>query len=270
MEVSKGTTATFTITANEGYSIERVAVDGTDIGTTTTYTFSNVQDDHTISVVFATANVAENLDELTIQGRFVHAFTGAPLPNIPMKHLVPPSTLYSTFMQSDANGEFTFMVNTQDIAPTKSKPYTYYGVSCYMSGVSSGLAVITRNEDNSLMLGRNPFDLIPPGSLYINPITTRNINLGNIPLWPSKKIIINSDISVKFKVEYPEERSSLGNTLYKTAHVLSATVPLDYDTVVKLTDEAGNVYTSPAYRYSRDAGCSDAVLTFSNGVFTWQ
>jgi hypothetical protein len=43
----------FTITADAGYHIVDVLVDGVSIGATTSYTFVNVQGNHTISATFA-------------------------------------------------------------------------------------------------------------------------------------------------------------------------------------------------------------------------
>jgi hypothetical protein len=39
----------FTFSAKPGYSISRVLVDGLEVGTTSYYTFSNVQGDHSIA-----------------------------------------------------------------------------------------------------------------------------------------------------------------------------------------------------------------------------
>ena len=50
--VAQGTSKTFTITANSGYAVDTVTVDGTSQGAITTYTFSNVQAAHSISATF--------------------------------------------------------------------------------------------------------------------------------------------------------------------------------------------------------------------------
>jgi hypothetical protein len=50
--VSVGANQTYTITANCGYNITDVLVNGSSVGAVTTYTFSNVQVDQTIQVVF--------------------------------------------------------------------------------------------------------------------------------------------------------------------------------------------------------------------------
>ncbi|MBI3193461.1 MAG: hypothetical protein HYZ34_03215, partial [Ignavibacteriae bacterium] len=51
--VYNGATQQFTFTANTGYHVDSVIVDGVNIGSTTSYTFENVTANHTIQVVFA-------------------------------------------------------------------------------------------------------------------------------------------------------------------------------------------------------------------------
>jgi len=55
VSVFSGESKEFTITANSGYSISSVTVDGMSKGVITSYTFSNVAEEHTISATF-TAN----------------------------------------------------------------------------------------------------------------------------------------------------------------------------------------------------------------------
>ena len=51
-QVYKGDSQTFTITADSGYHIEDVLVDGASVGAVSSYTFDDVAADHTISVTF--------------------------------------------------------------------------------------------------------------------------------------------------------------------------------------------------------------------------
>lgn len=50
--VTEGTDQTFTITPNNGYHIEDVLVDGVSVGAVRSYTFTNVQANHTITATF--------------------------------------------------------------------------------------------------------------------------------------------------------------------------------------------------------------------------
>lgn len=52
VEVTEGESKTFTITADEGYEIATIKVDGADVTVETSYTFTNVTADHTIAVTF--------------------------------------------------------------------------------------------------------------------------------------------------------------------------------------------------------------------------
>ena len=54
--VYHGTNQTFNITPNSGYKITGVTVDGTNVGAVTTYTFTNVTANHSISAAFADAS----------------------------------------------------------------------------------------------------------------------------------------------------------------------------------------------------------------------
>lgn len=56
VSVTEGESATFTITANDGYEVSDVKVDGTSVGKRTSYTFENVDAAHTIEATFAFAN----------------------------------------------------------------------------------------------------------------------------------------------------------------------------------------------------------------------
>lgn len=56
VSVTEGESATFTITANDGYEVSDVKVDGTSVGKRTSYTFENVTAAHTIEATFAFTN----------------------------------------------------------------------------------------------------------------------------------------------------------------------------------------------------------------------
>jgi flagellin-like protein len=53
VQVTQGQSRTFTITPNTGYQVSSVIVDGVSVGAVTSYTFNNVQADHTISASFS-------------------------------------------------------------------------------------------------------------------------------------------------------------------------------------------------------------------------
>jgi len=59
VKVNAGASQTFTLTPATGYAVDAVLVDGTSVGSVTTYTFSNVSVSHTISATFKAASVVK-------------------------------------------------------------------------------------------------------------------------------------------------------------------------------------------------------------------
>ena len=59
VEVVEGADQAFSITANEGYEIESLKVDGAVVSTATSYTFTNVRAAHTIEATFKQKNTVE-------------------------------------------------------------------------------------------------------------------------------------------------------------------------------------------------------------------
>jgi hypothetical protein len=84
--VNSGGSQTYTITPATGYTVSSVLVDGTSVGAVTTYTFSSVIENHTISATFAavpigsigtlTVGSAPGDASATIQGAYNAAVTG--------------------------------------------------------------------------------------------------------------------------------------------------------------------------------------------------
>ena len=52
VEVKEGADQTFTITADEGYEIENLKVDSSDVSAASSYTFNNVTEEHSIEAIF--------------------------------------------------------------------------------------------------------------------------------------------------------------------------------------------------------------------------
>lgn len=61
--VAKGGSKTFTFTPDEGYTVGNVTVDGVSMGRCSSYTFTNVQADHTISVTFMQGSAPADPDD---------------------------------------------------------------------------------------------------------------------------------------------------------------------------------------------------------------
>jgi uncharacterized repeat protein (TIGR02543 family) len=66
VSVEEGTDQTFIITANTGYVVSDVLVDGASVGAVSSYTFSNVTADHTITVSFESTTGIDKTDQETV------------------------------------------------------------------------------------------------------------------------------------------------------------------------------------------------------------
>jgi len=67
--VNYGSNKTFTITPDDGYLISDVLVDTVSVGTPTTYTFTNVTANHTISVTFVSAGACGGVNSISYGGQ---------------------------------------------------------------------------------------------------------------------------------------------------------------------------------------------------------
>jgi len=63
--VNQGSDQSFTITSNTGYQMDDVLVDGSSVGAVSSYTFTNVTEDHTISAIFSLSTAAGLVHNLT-------------------------------------------------------------------------------------------------------------------------------------------------------------------------------------------------------------
>jgi len=195
---------------------------------------------------------------ITIKGRLIDYFTQNPVAN---------ALVYTWDGQirkdvyTDVNGNFATTADTSIITQASSKPFGI-NPSCY-DGI--GFAVF-RSSDNSLYVNVQIESLIGAAKQF--SVTSSEVNLGDIPMWPAVDIAINSDIAVKFSLEYSSV-SGGGNSDYKTSHYLSYSIPLNTDVKVKLTDQSGNNYYSPSINLPLSHGCAPVRLDYSNSQFAW-
>ena len=68
VRVDRGDNQTFRITADEGYEIADVIVDGESVGAVSSYTFENVRKNHTISVTFTEDEPVADPDDTGVSG----------------------------------------------------------------------------------------------------------------------------------------------------------------------------------------------------------
>jgi Tfp pilus tip-associated adhesin PilY1 len=125
--VSAGSSATYTITPNSGYVISDVTVNGTSVGAVSSYTFTAISQNSTITASFAASSTTLNN----------FCATPAFIPGI-----VPPNVMIMLSVETPMQG-----TAYPDLTCTGSAASTSY--SCTSNATSSSSRYITSNYSNS-------------------------------------------------------------------------------------------------------------------------
>ncbi|MBI2124627.1 hypothetical protein HYT92_02435 [Candidatus Pacearchaeota archaeon] len=217
-------------------------------------------------IAYATITVTDPgtaaVSGLTIKGRLIDKFTLKPVANVAI--FLGTSTTGQALnpIYTNANGEFAVTTNTNI---TSAKMFPYWP-KCYQQG----FFLLEKKFDGSLNVRLYLFDLVREDkSFAVTGSEVKEVNLGDVPLWPSVDIAVNSDVAVQMNIEFPEEGRGYGNINYKTSHYLSNIMPLAYNARVQLKDQLGNAYYSPYKTYGLENGCAPVTLAFSSKQFAW-
>lgn len=201
---------------------------------------------------------------LTVSGRFIDRFTQKPLANSTYFSYYDSNGKYN-YTRINSNGEFAFNASTSF--------EQYWGRSLFSTWPKCYMAMwdgIYKSQLN-VYVGHNPFDL--PRQYKYLPITSPEMNLGDIPFWPATDIKVQSDIPIQFNLFHSDGLNSAwgyGGYWFQTTSYISNSIPLNLDVWAKLSDEFGKVYYSPPIKLSLDYGCTPKALSFFNGQFKWE
>lgn len=131
--------------------------------------------------------------------------------------------------------------------------------------------VLQRDSDDYSMTLRNTiFDQ----KETIKDISGKEVvDLGNLKIYPTADISIESDIKFSFNIQYKYKNlqgyNGPGQSGYTKEHYLSNALPLDYDVFVQFEDESGNEYNSSTYHIPLDARGGIVHLSYKNGESKW-
>ena len=198
--VNQGANQTFTIAANTGYQISQVAVDSVNQGAITSYTFNNVQANHTISATFTpitytiTASAGSN-GTITPSGAVVvnyganqsftiAANTGYQISQVTVDSVGQgPITSY-TFNNVTANHTIsaTFSVLTHTITASAGSNGTI---------TPSGAVVVNHGANQSFTIAAN-------SGYSITDVVVDSVSQGPITSYTFTNVITNHTISATF------------------------------------------------------------------------
>lgn len=194
-------------------------------------------------------------DIVTIRGRWISHFTQEPLADTVVLTWDGQTRRSVT---TDQNGAFAITADPMTLPKSFGTwPPCHEGLGFALS----------RTANNSFSVNVNISGYI--GSDRSFSAIGNEVNLGDTPFWPAVNIALTSDTPVKFRIE-SEKESGAGNSLYKTEHRLSNSIPLTIPVRITVTDQNGTSTTSPSLTLPQDHGCTPVTLAFSQGEFTWK
>ena len=208
-----GTSRTFTITPSTGYRISDVKVDNNSVGSLSTYTFSNISSNHTISATFTiltytlssqaeTGGSINPSGDITVNYGTNRTFTIAPNTgyhildvSVDNTSLGPVSSYTFSNITGDHSISATFLLNTYTITSTAGT-----GGSVSPSGTT------TVNHGSS-----PTFTFIPEAGYLVADVLIDNESEGVISSYTFNNVTTNHTVSVSFTPKMFDINSSSGN-----------------------------------------------------------
>lgn len=200
ISVPKGATQAFAITANTGYNIEDVLVNGASVGAVPSYTFSNVTADCTLSASFAPKTYIINASVGT-NG------TISPSGSITVTHgtsqsfTITPSTDYKVqgVMVDGASAGTVTSYTFPNVTAPHNISASFIG-STYSIAASAGTGgsispsgtVTVKNSANQL------FTIIPTANYKISSVIVDGKSVGTVTSYPFYNVTANHSISAIF------------------------------------------------------------------------
>ncbi|RKP53834.1 hypothetical protein D7Z26_10570 [Cohnella endophytica] len=161
--VNEGTDKTFTFTSDNGYTIDKVNVDGTDVTVSGSYTFTNVVGNHSINVTFKA--IPPNTHTIT-------ASAGTNGSISPTGSVVVTEGTNKSFTFTSDNGYTIDKVNVDGTDVTVSGSYTFTNVVGNHS-INVTFKAITPNTHTITASAGTNGSISPNGSIVVNEGTNK-------------------------------------------------------------------------------------------------
>jgi len=198
---------TYTIAANDGYRISEVTVDGQNMGAIESYTFSNVDSNHTISATFIavlTIDVTSDAEggsvsptgTQTIDEGGSFTFTVTPEPC----YEIGSVTVNGTAVTLDANNQYTI----NNITTDQNINVTFNQITYTIAATAGNGGTITPAGNTTVNCGGSQAYTITPSEGYmISDVSVDGQSVGSVSSYSFTNVIADHTISVTF-VEIPD------------------------------------------------------------------
>lgn len=221
-QVAYNTNKTYTITPNTGYEVSNVFVDGTSVGAVTTYTFNNVQADHSIYVVFGVkqytitvnqpANGAITPGTITVQYGETPSFMIMPNAGDTVTAiLVGTTNVISNATNVNGVFNYTFPAITENKTLTATIVAKKYTITAQAEAHGS----ITPAGSTQVNAGSTQIYTITPNNGYVvDKVMVDGMNMGAVTSYIFTNVVANHSIHAYFK----EAECEVPSFLY-TSHI---------------------------------------------------
>jgi hypothetical protein len=217
VSVAQGASRSFTITPNTGYQITGVTVDGSSVGAVTSYTFSNVTANHTISASFtaattytytisATAEAGGTISPLgsvTVNQGASQSFTITPNTGYQVTDVLIDGTSVGaamTYASISAAATYTFSNVTSNhnivarFGRSRAGTYTITAIAGEGGNISpSGVITVNRGVNQS-------FTIVPNTGYRIEDVKVDGVSVCAVSTYTFTKVRSNHTIQVTFTV----------------------------------------------------------------------
>jgi hypothetical protein len=206
-QVAYNTNKTYTITPNEGYEVTNVYVDGASVGAVTTYTFNNVQADHTIFAAFGVkqytitvnqpANGAITPGTVTVQYGETPSFMIMPNAGDTVTAILVGTTNVIS-AATNVNGVFTYTFPA--VTENKTLTATIVAKKYTITAEAEAHGSITPAGNTQVNAGSTQVYTITPNEGYVvEKVMVDGMNMGAVTSYIFTNVVANHNIHAYFK-----------------------------------------------------------------------
>ena len=251
--VSSGASQTFSITPNSGYYVASVTADGASVGAVTSYTFSNVTANHTLSATFAANSV--NTYTLTASAGTGGSISPSGSVNVnsggSQMFTITPGSGYKissvTVDGSSVGAVSTYTFSNVTANHTIAASFSTTTASSYTISASAGTGgSISPSGTKTVTSGGSQTYTITPASGYtISSVTVDGASVGAVSSYAFSNVTANHTISATFAAA----SSGGGSTTTGSGIWPASTVPKTADAGPDSAVELGVKFTTDTNGY---------------------
>ncbi len=213
--VNYGASQTFTITPSTGYSVASVLVDGVSAGAVTSYTFTDVIENHTISASFSIKTFTVTPSVVGSNGTISPSTAQTVDYNSTTAFTITPATGYTGTVSGTCGGTLSGKKYTTNAIVANCSVVASFSIDTYTitASVSSGNGTISPSGSVPVNYGASQTFTITPASGYsIAGVLADGVSVGAVTSYTFTDVTENHTISASFSINtYTVSPSTDGN-----------------------------------------------------------